>query len=238
MIITHNPSTVDQNQLLLVRFPNLGQDDVIVPGTVYLSFDIELNSRVDTKRTLVNNICIALIKRLAVKFEGNEIICIEDYDVFACFKDNWRPVNERKNAIRQGIITESGCTENCMKVRISASDRNTAEQRDNVIAECYKNKFVIPLDFEILSNALPYYQAGLGNRLCYELTYTDYARVIRSAPAKPTTGSTPTPDASYIISNISLEYDMITQAMLAKEIRTEYQTLPLLYDRVLRHRKI
>ena len=125
-----------------------------------------------------------------------------------------------------------------MKIRISASDKSTAEQRDNVIAEGYKNKFVIPLDFEILSNALPYYQAGLGNRLCYELTFNDYARVIGSAPAKPTTGSTPTPDASYMISNISREYDMITQAMLAKEIRTEYQTLPLLYDRVLRHRKI
>ena len=32
VIVTHNPSEIDQNQLLLVRFPNLGSDDVIVPG--------------------------------------------------------------------------------------------------------------------------------------------------------------------------------------------------------------
>ena len=42
VIVTHNPSEIDQNQLLLVRFPNLGSEDVIVPGTVNLSFDIKL----------------------------------------------------------------------------------------------------------------------------------------------------------------------------------------------------
>ena len=33
VIVTHNPSEIDQNQLLLVRFPNFGSNDVIVPGT-------------------------------------------------------------------------------------------------------------------------------------------------------------------------------------------------------------
>ena len=42
VIVTHNPSEIDQNQLLLVRFPNLGSDDVIIPGTANLSFHIEL----------------------------------------------------------------------------------------------------------------------------------------------------------------------------------------------------
>ena len=31
VIIPHNPCEIDQNQLLLVRFPNLGSDDIIVP---------------------------------------------------------------------------------------------------------------------------------------------------------------------------------------------------------------
>ena len=44
VIVTHNPSKIDQNQLLLVRFPNLGSDDVIIPGTVKLScFLLTLN---------------------------------------------------------------------------------------------------------------------------------------------------------------------------------------------------
>ena len=33
VIVTHNPSEIDQNQLLLVKFPNLGSEDIIVPGT-------------------------------------------------------------------------------------------------------------------------------------------------------------------------------------------------------------
>ena len=49
VIVTHNPSEIDQNQFLLVRFPNLGSDDVIVPGMANLSFNIELSFTADTK---------------------------------------------------------------------------------------------------------------------------------------------------------------------------------------------
>ena len=55
IIITHNPSETNQNQLLLVRFPNLGSD-VIIPGMANLSFNIELSLAADPKRTLVSNI--------------------------------------------------------------------------------------------------------------------------------------------------------------------------------------
>ena len=34
VIVTHNPSEIDQNHELLVRLPNLGSDDIIIPGTV------------------------------------------------------------------------------------------------------------------------------------------------------------------------------------------------------------
>ena len=60
-IVIHNPSKIDQNQELLVRFPNLGSDDVIIPGTANLSFNIELTSTVDVNRTLVSNIGRAII---------------------------------------------------------------------------------------------------------------------------------------------------------------------------------
>ena len=63
VIVTHNPSEIDQNQELLVRFPNLGSDDVIIPGTANLSFNIELTSTVDANRTLVSNIGRAIIKK-------------------------------------------------------------------------------------------------------------------------------------------------------------------------------
>ena len=59
-------------------------------------------------------------------------------------------------------------------MRINAGDKSTGNAQDNAIANTYGNKFIIPLDFEMLDSAAPYYQAGLGNRLCYEITFNDY----------------------------------------------------------------
>ena len=46
------------------------------------------------------------------------------------------------------------------------------------------------------------------------------------------------PDAKYEISNISSEYEVVTQPTLARSITDEYQNMALLYDRVIRDRQI
>ena len=233
VIVTHNPSEIDQAQELLVRFPNLGSDDVIIPGMANLSFNIELTSTVDANRTLVSNIGRAIVKRLAVKFRGNEIMSIDNFDVFACYQDLWKTKSEKRNAIQQYIISTDGCMGNCIKLRINAGDENASNAQDKAIADAYRNKFIIPLDFEMLDSAAPYYQAGLRNRLCYELTFNDYNQVTKSAVSSPKV-----PDAKYKIMDISLEYEIVTQPDLMRSIRSEYQQMALLYDRILRHRKI
>ena len=228
VIISHNPTEIDQNQLLLIRFPNLSSEDVIVPGTANLSFNIELISTADPNRTLVSNIGRAIVKKLAVKFEGNEILSVDDFDTFACYRDLWKTSSEKRNAVRQGIISTDGCTENSIKLRINAGTKDASNSQDKAIADTYGNKFIIPLDFEMLDSSIPYYQAGLGNRLCYEITFNDYNIVIKA-------GKT---DAKYTISDISLEYEIATHPVLANSIKLEYQNMALLYDRVLRHRQI
>ena len=85
VIIAHNPSEIDKNQLLLVRFPNLGSDNVIVPGMANLSFNIKLSSTADKNRVLVSNIGRAIVKKLAVKFQGNEILGMDDFDMFTSY---------------------------------------------------------------------------------------------------------------------------------------------------------
>ena len=92
---------------------------------------------------------------------------------------------EKRNAIRQGIISNDGCTENYIKLIIKAGDKDTSIAQDKAIANTYGNKFIIPLDFEMLDSVLHYYQVGLGNRLCYEITFNDYNRVIRSVLTSP-----------------------------------------------------
>ena len=230
VIVTHNPSEIDQNQELLVRFPNLGSDDVIIPGTANLSFNIELSSTADLNRTLVTNTGRAIVKKLAVKFEGNEIMSVDDYNIFTRYRNLWKTASEKKNAIRQGIISADGFTLGCMKLIINAKDKNVGNTQDKAIADAYRNKFIIPLDLEIVDSAAPYYQAGLGNRLCYEIMFSDYNRVINSSVAAP--------DVTYKITDISLEYEIVAQPDLTRSIKSKYQHMALLYDRILRHRKI
>ena len=144
-----------------------------------------------------------------------------------------RPVEDKdkkRKYYRQGIISDDGCTENCIKLRINASDKSAGNKKDNAIVDTYGNNFIIPLDFEMLDSSIPYYQVGLENRLCYEITFNDYNRVIKSMAAAP--------DAKYKITDISLEYEIVTQPTLAKYISDEYQNMALLYDKVLRHRQI
>ena len=162
-----------------------------------------------------------------MKFEGNEIIRIDDYDVLYSYIDSWKCNTERINAVFQGIVEADHQTENAIKHRVNAGDKaNNA--KDQTVASIFDNSFCIPLDFEILESSLLLYQYGLGSRLTYELTFADYSNVIKAMD----------PDATYTISNISLEFNTVINASLASQIRTEYMKSSILYDRILRARII
>ena len=51
IVVTNNPSTIDANQTLTVPFLNLGTNDVIVPGTARIAFNIVLDGGEDDNRT-------------------------------------------------------------------------------------------------------------------------------------------------------------------------------------------
>ena len=226
IIKTNNPSTIGPGELLTVRFPNLKENQVIIPSTTKLTFNITL-AGTDVNRTLVGNLGRNIIRRLVLKLEGNEIINIDDYDVLYSYYDCWKCKTERLIAVFQGIVEADGQTEGAIKHRINAGDK-ASNAKDQTVASIYDNRFCIPLDFEILESSLPLYQYGLGSSLTYELTFADYSDVLKANK----------PDATYTISNISLEFDTIINASLASQIRTEYMKSSILYDRILRARII
>ena len=89
--------------------------------------------------------------------------------------------------------------ENCIKLRINAGDKNISNAPDKAIADAYRNKFIIPLDFEMLDSAAPYSKAGLGNRLCYKLIFNDYNRVTKSRVSSPNVPDTDAKDHKHIL---------------------------------------
>ena len=206
IIKTNNPSTIGPGELLTVRFPDLKENQVIIPGTTKLTFNITLEGT-DVNRTLVENLGRNIIRKLIVKLEGNEIVSTDDYDVLFSYIDSWKCKTKRLNAVFQGIIEADGQTENAIKHRINSGDKaNNA--KDQTVTSIFSNRFCIPLDFEILESSLPLYQYGLGSHLTYELTFADYSDLIKANK----------PDSTYTISNISLEFNTIINASLASQI--------------------
>ena len=211
IIKTNNPSTIGPDELLTLCFPGLKENQVIIPGTPKLTFNISL-AGTDVNGTFVKNLGRNIVRKLVVKLEGNEIISIDDnYDILYSYYDCWKCKTERLNAVFQGIVEANGQTENAIKHRINASDK-ASNASDETVASIFDNKFCISLDFEILESSFPLYQDGLGCRLTYELTFSDYSDMIKAT----------NPNATFTISNISLEFDTVINASLSSQIRTEY----------------
>ena len=107
----NNPSTIGPDELLTVRFPELKENQLIIPSTTKLTFNISLVGT-DVNRTLVGNLGRNIIRKLVVKLEGNEIISIDDYDILYSYYDCWKTTTERQNTVFQGIVKADGQTEN------------------------------------------------------------------------------------------------------------------------------
>ena len=68
---------IGPDELLTVHFPDLKENQVIIPK---LTFNIFLLGT-DANRTLVKHLGSNIIRKLVLKLEGNEIISIDDYDI-------------------------------------------------------------------------------------------------------------------------------------------------------------
>ena len=62
--------------------------------------------------------------------------------------------SEKENAVRQGIISPDGCTENCIKLRIATKDKSSSNDRDNAIANAYRDKPLSPSTLKMLDITL------------------------------------------------------------------------------------
>jgi len=115
------------------------------------------------------------------------------------------------------------------KLRVGAADKDETVSEDKAISDAYGNRFYHPLNFELLETSMPFYQSALGDRLEYELTFNEYSKTILSSDT----------NSNYVVENICLEYDMVTDMELAMQIANQYEDrIAIYYDRVLRHRVI
>ena len=222
--LTNNPSTIAENQTLEIRFPNLSKTDVIVPGSVYLSFALSV-----TNGNPVNNIIRNIIKGIDIVIEGNTILSINDSNILYSYMDSWIPesVRRKKSFLTGTTDLTSGMTKKTLQLRLGIETEG--DDSEKTLSKVYGSRFKIPLDFEMLTKAMPFNQYGLNERFSYILTFNNKEKFIKS----------PTSNGTYSVSDIQLEFEKVNSISLSNEVRNAYDMdFSVMFDRILRHRAI
>ena len=81
---------------------------MIVPGSFYISFKLDVKSDKDKTRTIVQNIRRKIVIKMVILFEGKEIVSIEDYDELFTYFDFFLSKKEKTRRILQRIDTDAG----------------------------------------------------------------------------------------------------------------------------------
>ena len=115
--VTFTPSEAKPKETLYVNVPKVGENEVIVPNFLALTFNIDLSGG-HANNFLVQNVSRALVEKLVVKF-GTEIIDVtQGYDIYKTFQDLFLPEEKRDNMLLEGIQSEDLC-----KIRSNSGDK-------------------------------------------------------------------------------------------------------------------
>ena len=175
--------------------PKLNENEVIVPGSLALRFNIDLSGG-HANNFLVDNVGRALVDKLVVKYSGTILQDAVGYDIYKIFEDLFLSKEERDNMLQDGIQSVG-----LNKIRSNAGDKQTSGvDTENKLKKIYGSKYRIRLDHQILNDHGTFYPQALFNDLVFELTLAPADRVVKgSDPSK----------LKYKLTNIQLEYEMI-----------------------------
>ena len=223
--ITFNPSEANPGQTLYVHVPKLNENEVLVPNSLALIFDIDLSGG-HANNFLVQNVSRALVDKLVVKFEGTILEETVGHDIYNTFRDLFLPGEQRDNMVPEGIQSEDLC-----KIRSNSGDKKTsgvnAKKKPN---EVYGAKYRINLDHQILTDHGVFYPQALYSDLVFEVALAPASQVVRGSD---------TTKLKYKLKNIQLEYEMIQSKHLAEEATSIYTSgKEFLYDHMVRDKVI
>ena len=165
--ITFDRSEASPGETLYVRVPKLNENEVFVPGSLALRFDIDLSGG-HANNFLVQNVTRAPVGKLVVKFAGAIVQDTVGYDIFKIFEDLFLSQEQRDNMLLEGIHSEDLC-----KIRSGAGDKKTSGvATENKLNTIYGNKYLIRLDHQILTDHGFFYPQALYNDLVFEVRVT------------------------------------------------------------------
>ena len=223
--ITFNPSEANPGETHNVYVPKLDENEVIVPNSLALIFDIDLSGG-HANNFLVQNVSRALVEKLVVKVAGAVLDETVGHDIYKTFQDLFLPGEKRDNMVPEGIQSEDLC-----RIRSNSGDKKTSGvDAENKLNEVYGSKYRINLDHQILTDHGVFYPQALYNDLVFELTLAPASQVVRGSD---------TTKLKYKLTNIQLEYDMVRSTSLAEGAARIYDSgKEFAYDHVFRDKVV
>ena len=215
-------SEANPGERLEVRVPKLNKNEVLVPGSLALRFNIDLSGG-HANNYLVQNVSRALVNQQVVKFGGTTLDDIVDFDVYKIFTDLFLPEETRGNMVAEGIQSKK-----LSQIRSGAGDKPTSGvAAENELEKVYGKKYRINLDHQILTDHGIFYPQALYTDLVFELVLAPADHVVKGSDSTK---------LKYKLTNIQLEYEMIRSEDLADEAASVYERgKEFLYDHVSRN---
>jgi len=205
--------------------PKLNENEVLVPGSLALRFDIDLDGG-HANNFLVQNVTRALVDKLVVKFAGPSCKTwwgtTSTKRLKTCSSRSKNATTWCRRGSRAKTCARYARTQGTRKRQVS-----TLKKKLN---EIFGSKYYIRLDHQIVTDHGIFYPQVLYNDLIFEVTLASAAQVVR--------GSDPT-KLKYKLTNIQLEYEMIRSKFLGEEALSLYQAgKEFAYDHVMRHKVV
>ena len=224
--ITFNPTEANPGETLYVSVPKLADDEIIVPGSLALVFNINLKvTGAHANNHLVQNVSRALVDKFIVKFASSIVQETTSYGVYKTFEDLFLSKDERENMLREGIQDTD-----LNKLRSDAGDKDTSNAGRNTLNAVYGTNYRINLDHPIFTDHGVFYPKALYNDLVFELTLAAAHEVVKGSDRTK---------LGYKLENIQLEYEVIRSHTLAIEVVSTYASgKEFAYDLVMREKVV
>ena len=141
----NTPNIAYPGQHFKIIIPQSSYDHVIVPDTVKITLDLDIEST-DKARSVVNNVGRTLVKKKVLRLGSKEIDVINNSCIYDGYKDLYLSEKEREERLLESIQPANG-----LKARLGAKKSDgtalTLTTQKNVIKKTYNKRFAIPLDF-------------------------------------------------------------------------------------------
>ena len=168
------PNIAYPNQHIDIEIPHCWRDHVIVPDTVKITFNLDIEWT-DEARSVVNNVGRVLLKKKLLILGSESIDTINNSDIYNTYKDLYLSKKEREEKLLQGIQST-----NSLKARVGGKKADgtalTLATQENAIKKTLDKGFAVPLNFGFFKPAMcPY---GLKERLFARLKLNSAEKVM------------------------------------------------------------